>query len=71
MAEPIDPKYREQMNKLARALDETFNGKTMPKKTGFALFVFDFNDKTRVNYISNADRDDMAEALREWLERHA
>jgi|GEM_PF-1670763 len=42
------------------------------ERTGFALLIFPFNPqegKDRVNYISNAKREDMIEALRSTLLR--
>lgn len=36
---------------------------------GFALLVFDFNEVGMSNYISNARREDMIEALRSTLKR--
>ena len=35
--------------------------------TGFMLFTFDFNSKGRGNYVSNANRQDMIEALEELI----
>jgi hypothetical protein len=71
MTEPVEPKYREQMNSIARSLDEAFNGAERPKRVGFSLFIFEFNkiEGGRVNYISNAPREDMLVAVREWLAR--
>jgi hypothetical protein len=36
---------------------------------GFTLFVFDFGDKGNIAYISNAQREDMIKATKEWLAR--
>lgn len=71
---PIEPRYVEQMNAVARALDEMFNGKAKGKdrETGFVLLVFPFGeaDGQRCNYISNgADRKDMVSLLREMAAR--
>jgi hypothetical protein len=68
---PIEQKYQEQMKGLARAIDEAFNGKTKghDRKTGFVLLTFDFGDKGRCNYISNADRKDVIVLLKEQLAR--
>lgn len=38
-------------------------------RKGFALLIFDFNKPGETNYISNADRADMIEALKETVER--
>lgn len=46
-----------------------------PPHTGVCVFVFDFNTKPGdfggMGYISNAQRADMAKALREWLAKEA
>ena len=57
--------------KIARVLDAAFNGDERPRRIGFALLVFEFGktEGGRVNYVSNADRDDMLVAVREWLAR--
>ena len=56
---------------LAETTDDFLNGKQRPRRIGFAIFVFEFNktDGGRVNYVSNADRDEMLVAVREWLAR--
>lgn len=47
------------MKGVADALSDIF------PKLGFALLVFDFNDVGLMNYISNAERENMIKALRE------
>lgn len=71
MGEPVDPKYREQLNRVAKSLDEAFNADERPRRVGFALFIFEFGkiEGGRINYISNAPREDMLVAVREWLAR--
>jgi hypothetical protein len=73
---PISPEYRRQMNALAKALDEMFNGKLRghDRKTGFVLMIYPFNDEGRTdgrcNYISNgADRRDVVVLMREMIAR--
>lgn len=68
--QPVEPKYREQMNELGRLINEFFNPDGN-KKTGFALFVFPFGqgDDHRSNYISNANREDMLATLKEFIAR--
>jgi hypothetical protein len=61
--ELIEQVYRDGMNKLAAELDKIL------KPAGFALLVFDFGDHTRVNYISNAKREDMIGAMKAFLDR--
>jgi hypothetical protein len=71
--DPVQEQYREKLNALARGLDDFLNGDRQPgdlKKLGFALFMFEFGaGPGRINYISNASRDDMLVAVREWLAR--
>ena len=70
---PIEPKYIEQMNNVARALDEFFNAglKGKDRPTGFVLMVFPFGDHSgRCNYISNgANRKDVVNLMKEMIAR--
>lgn len=68
---PIEPKYRELMNELARGVDRTLNGPhPLPRETGFVLLVFPFEGhEGRCNYISNAKREDIVVLLKEQLRR--
>ena len=67
---PIELKHRDMMNKMAHNLDNFFNGKDVPKHTGFVLLVFPFDDhEGRCNYISNANRGDVVIMLKEQLKR--
>lgn len=74
MTDPIEEKYRRNMNELARVLDVHFNGPRLPgvpRKVGFILLTAEFGriEDGRVNYISNGDREDMIAMLREYLAR--
>lgn len=69
---PITVEYREEMNQLARFLDQRFNGdKAGPsREVGFILMVFPFgDDQNRCNYISNASRSDVVVMLKEQIKR--
>lgn len=71
---PIQAEYVEQMNQLARFIDQKFNGlaKGKARKAGFVLLVFPFGtaDGGRCNFISNgADRADIAVLFREMAAR--
>ena len=70
---PISPEYHAQMNDVARALDEVFNGsRGADRQTGFVLLVFPFGDKDgqRCNFISNgADRRDLVALFKEMIAR--
>lgn len=69
----IEQKYRDQMNALARGIDEIFNGDTKGKErqTGFVLLVFPFEGfDGRANYISNgASREDIVALFKEMIAR--
>lgn len=69
---PIDPAFHAEMNALAKALDEMFNGrdcKAEDKKVGFFLTTFEMNAPGRFNYISNADKLDVRAMLKEITAR--
>lgn len=52
---------------IAKALDCVIQEKL--GLMGFAVLIFDFYDPGISNYISNAQRDDMIQALRELADR--
>lgn len=66
---PIEDAYREKMTAIAGALDRLFNGdaKKLDRTTGFVLLVFPFGREGRCNYISNAERADVVNLLKEQL----
>jgi len=71
---PIEEKYRETMNRLARLLDDYLNGprdlRDGPSKNGFILIMFELGEQEgRTNYISNADRKDVVTMLKEQVKR--
>jgi hypothetical protein len=71
---PIEAKYLEQMNALARGIDRIFNADAkgaVTRKVGFVLLVFEFGEKEgRCNYISNgADRRDIVTLFKEQIKR--
>jgi hypothetical protein len=76
---PIQSELHESMNKLARVLDEVFNGekKGKDREWGFVLIAFPFEQAElakgggtgRANYISNASRDDVVIMLKEQIKR--
>ena len=67
MSDPIEAKFRERMNGIANVLDTTLNGDERPRKTGFCLLMFDFGSDKRMNYVSNAQREDMLCAMKEFI----
>ncbi len=70
---PIEAKYHAQMNAVAQALDEIFNGqaKHPNKKVGFVLLTFEYGTHDgRCNFISNGtDRADIVCLFREMIAR--
>lgn len=56
---------------IAKGLDDILNGKdATDKKIGFVLWTFEFNHaEGEVNYVSNANREDMIKVVDEWRER--
>lgn len=75
-----DPRYRhpvaglgeEELSARLREAIADVQG-IFPPSTGVCVFVFDFGGgpATGLGYIANADRADMAKALREWLAKEA
>jgi hypothetical protein len=70
---PIEPRFRDIMNRTARMLDKMFNGdlKGSDRQVGFVLLIFPFDDhQGRCNYISNgAGRLDIVAMLKEQIKR--
>lgn len=71
---PIQEDLHGQMNVLAGALDEMFNGdaRGADRKHGFVLLVFPFGSNAtggRCNYVSNANRADIVTLLKEQIAR--
>lgn len=70
---PIQPEYYAQMNGVAKALDEVFNGvsKGADRQTGFVLLVFQYGEtEGRCNFISNgANRKDIVTMFKEMIAR--
>ena len=54
-------------NLLANMIDNQ-----LPEGYGFCLLLFPFNENSkdnRMQYISNANRDDIAKAMKEWIDK--
>jgi len=72
---PSEEKHRETMRALGQAIDATFNNPNAnggKKEFGFCLLVFKFGeptDRSRMNYICNANRADMIKALEDFISR--
>lgn len=61
-----DQEYiKEHLNEIAKQVNTM-----LPEGTGFILFAFDFGDEEgtrRMQYISNANREDAFKALQEFM----
>jgi len=67
MTAPIEPKYVSVLQTLGRDLNKLLNPDGV-KRVGFAVLMFDLNtSEGRMNYISNAQREDMVTAMKEFL----
>lgn len=53
---------REKAEELAKIIDNN-----LPTDMGFCLLVFPFNKQGKMQYISNGNRQDVANAMLEWL----
>lgn len=50
------------LQKLAQHID-----KELPPNHGFVLLAFPFTDDSRLQYVSNCDRRDVVEAMKEFI----
>lgn len=69
---PVQEEYEEMMRVLGGVIDHLLNGDRLPKQTGFAILMFDFNEtptSDRINYLSNARRAEMIIAMKELVAR--
>jgi len=69
--EPIPANIRELMNDIGNIIGRVIQKQVNKgeEKYGFALFMFDFKPG-RISYISNANREDMLAALKEFIAKH-
>lgn len=73
--QPIEHEFRDLMNNLAHGVDDILNAgkKGAEREVGFVLLVFNMNGQgereSRCNYISNADRADIMNMMKEQIER--
>jgi hypothetical protein len=65
MDDPIRPELRDEMQGVAKAIADS-----LPAGYGFTLLVFDMGTPTGfMNYISNAERESMVVAMKEFIAR--
>lgn len=62
---------KDMMQAIAKGLDDILNGEARPRKNGFVVLVFPFDqhEGARTNYVSNCDRSDIVAALKEVTAR--
>lgn len=68
---PIEDRYRDRMQAMARTLDEYFNPDRSARKVGFVVLLFEYGSHDgRANYISNgASRRDIVTLFKEQIAR--
>lgn len=69
--DPIDPEKLRYLESRARAIAKSLDAQlhaTTSNRYGFALLLFSF-DGSELTWISNANREDMIEALEEILNK--
>ena len=59
---------RQELQRDARAIGKRIAA-SLPEGTGFALLVFEFGQTGNLAWISNGERTDMLNALREFIVR--
>jgi len=55
------------MEEQARVLAKVLND-SLPPTIGFTLFLYEYGDKGWLTYISSGKREDMINAVEEWLD---
>lgn len=71
--QPIEPVLAKLMNDIGLIIGGALKAtvKDTGEQYGFALFMFNMKggDSSRMNYISNCDREDMLASLKEFIAR--
>lgn len=67
----VQEQYKEQLRAVARAIDEFLNPDRENKKVGWAILMFPFDcpPGARTNYMSNTERSDMLNSMKEFIAR--
>ena len=55
---------KSRMQNIARKVDEE-----LPDNFGFVVLAFKFNEKGEMIYVSNANREDVVKAMKEFIEK--
>lgn len=62
--EQVEEKVKGKMQTIARKVKEE-----LPKNWGFIVLTFEFGEKGQLVYASDADRKDVIEVMKEFIEK--
>lgn len=62
--EQVEEKVKGKMQTIARKVKEE-----LPKNWGFIVLAFEFGEEGLLTYVSNADRKDVVEVMKEFIEK--
>lgn len=60
----IEEKVKSKLQGIARKVNDE-----LPEGFGFVVLSFSFNKPGLMMYVSNANRDDIVQAMKEWIEK--
>ncbi len=63
--EVSNPEIQAKMKDIGKMISSA-----LPKGWGFSLMIFNYGDKGNMFYISSGKREDMIEAMKEFIERN-
>jgi hypothetical protein len=66
--EPVEAHLARELNALGHVTKEWIEESFGKDKIGFVILMFQFGEGGRMNYLSNARREDIIKALEELLE---
>lgn len=61
-----DPEAEKKLREIGNKLADN-----MPPGYGFTLMIYQFGEQGNMFYFSNAQRDDMINVMREFIQKHA
>jgi hypothetical protein len=62
--------HHEVMKEIGHLIDGAIEAAGQKGKVGFALMLFDFGSGGYLSYLSNAERDTILQAMREFIDRN-
>lgn len=62
--EEIEEIVKSRLQSIAKKVD-----KELPTGFGFVVLSFAFNNPGQMMYVSNANREDIVKAMKEWIEK--